>query len=119
MKKIYFLLFTFIGGCFLAHGLLENEKQYKKELTVSRNITVDIPYFDERFEDNVECYARIENKNEKLDEITPVCKAGTPSAVTLKEKGVKNIFLSKSKMTGIVEDIDKYRNEEFLYFNIE
>ena len=114
MKKLYFIVFAFVCGCFLANGWLENDKQKEKEATVSRHLTVELPYFDERFESS-ECYAQIENG---VDRITPSCKAGTKSAKKLEEKEVKNIYLSKAKLTGITEDFEAYQKEGMLYFKI-
>lgn len=114
MKKIYFVVFAFIFGCFLANGWLESDKQKEKESTVSKHLTVELPYFDQRFESS-ECYARIENG---LDRISPICKDGTKSALKLEEKEVKNIYLSKTKLTGITDDWEAYQKEGMLYFNI-
>lgn len=114
MKKLYLFTFAFVCGCFLANGWLENDKKKEKEATVSKHLTVELPYFDERFEHS-ECYARIENG---VDRITPLCKDGTKSKNKLEEKDVKNVYLSKTKLTGITDDYDAYQNEGMLYFNI-
>ena len=114
MKKLYFVIFAFTFGCFLANGWLENDKRKEKEATVSKHLTVELPYFDQRFEHS-ECYAQIENG---ADRITPSCEAGTKSARKLEEKEVKSIYLSKTKLTGVTEDYEAYQNEGMLYFNL-
>lgn len=114
MKKLYFVIFAFVFGCFLANGWLESDKRKEKEVAVSKHLTVELPYFDERFEHS-ECYARIENG---LDRISPICKDGTKSVKILEEKEVENIYLSKTKLTGVTEDYEAYQKEGMLYFNI-
>ena len=114
MKKLYFIVFAFTFGCFLANGWLESDRRKEKELSVSKHLTVELPYFDERFEHS-ECYAQIKNG---VDRITPLCKAGTKSARKLQDKEVENIYLSKTKLTGITDDYDSYQNEGMLYFNL-
>ena len=114
MKKIYLFAFAFICGCFLANGWLENDKKREKEVAVSKHLTVELPYFDERFERS-ECYARIENG---VDRITPICKTGSKSEIKLQDKEVKNIYLSKTKLTGITQDFEAYQKEGMLYFKI-
>lgn len=114
MKKLYFITFAFVFGCFLANGWLESDKRKEKEVAVSKHLTVELPYFDERFEHS-ECYAQIQNG---VDRITPLCEDGTKSEIKLQEKDVKSIYLSKTKLTGITEDYEAYQKEGMLYFNL-
>ena len=114
MKKIYFITAAFVLGCFLAHHMIQSDNQKEKEMTVSKHLTVELPYFDGRFES--ECYAQI--KDGVVDKITPQCDTGTKSAKLLEEKEVKNIYLSKTKLTGVTDDFEAYQNEGMLYFNI-
>lgn len=113
MKKLYFVIFAFVFGCFLANGWLESDKRKEKEVAVSKHLTIELPYFDQRFDS--ECYAQIKNG---VDRITPLCKSGTKSAIKLQDKEVENIYLSKTKLTGITEDYEAYQKEGMLYFNI-
>ena len=113
MKKLYFIAFAFACGCFLANSWLESDRQHEKEAVVSKHLTVELPYFDQRFES--ECYAQIKTGT---DRITPECDAGTKSAIKLQEKEVKNIYLSKTKLSGVTGDFESYQKDGMLHFNI-